>query len=85
MFVTEKLRYKASPFMEKKRSFAEHDLRMGWRGLLAISNRQRQRWFAEHDLGWDGVSAVADIKSGAALQERVSVPSGTLWVLLRNM
>ncbi len=34
-FVTGKLRYKASPFMEKKAV-------EGWRGLLAISNQPRE-------------------------------------------
>ncbi len=39
----QKKRACASPFKGmKKRSFAEHDLRMGWRGNLAISNRPRE-------------------------------------------
>ncbi|NES64389.1 MAG: hypothetical protein F6K24_03515 [Okeania sp. SIO2D1] len=47
----QKIRSKASPWLRrelplykrmKKRSFAEQSVRMGWRGLLAISNRPRE-------------------------------------------
>ena len=54
-FVTEKLRYKASPFMEKK-AVGKRSIPLGWDGEVSslASNRPRERLFAEHDLGWDG-------------------------------
>ena len=70
---TEKLRFKASHEQGKKSGRkAEHDLRMGLRGLPLLTELLRSAPYpidqesgrkAEHDLGWDG---------------EVSIPSGTL-------
>ena len=48
--------------MGKKRSFAQHSVRMGWRGLLAISNRPRERLFAQQSvrMGWGGLPNSAE-------------------------
>ncbi|WP_426564095.1 hypothetical protein [Dapis sp. BLCC M172] len=40
--ITEKLRYKASPFMEKKAVVCGVVRRMGWMGYLIISNQPRE-------------------------------------------
>ncbi len=60
--ITEKLRYKASPFMDKKRSESGAFRRMGWRGFRSLRDATRTPYpidqdsgrKAEHSVGWDG-------------------------------
>ncbi len=69
--LTEKLRYQVSPFMEKKRSESGAFPQDGMaRSPHHIQSTNRAVGKRSMTLGWDG---------------EVSVPSGTLRVLLRNM
>ncbi len=45
--ITEKSRFKASPFKEKKAVVSQHSVRMGWRGLRSLRDATRHETRSE--------------------------------------
>ncbi len=54
--IYQKMRFKPSPWIGDEKAVE------GWRGFLAISNRPRERSFAEHSvrMGWRGFLAISN-------------------------